>query len=67
MLGGLRNNLNVDRPEHVNTDEKRGEVRNGVLNRTVSGRPTVSRAILGGPLSDGAECVCDFPGATMPN
>ena len=79
VLRGLRNFLNIDRPEHHSTDrlKERGvEKRNGrhsnlrgrersVLYQTNIG--TVSRATLGRLLRDGAERVWAFPSATMPS
>ena len=79
MLRGLRNFLNMDRPEHHSTDPvkersvERGSSRHSTLegwewsvfNQTNIG--TVSRATLGRLLSDGAEHVWAFPSATMPS
>ena len=75
VLRGLRNFLNMDRPEHLSTDHpkkrgvEKGSGRQGrersVFNRTTIG--TVSRATLGRLLRDGAERVWAFPRATMPS
>ena len=79
MLRGLRNFLNMDRPEHHSTDRlKETGVEKGSGRRsTLQGRErsvfnqtnigTVSRAVLGRLLGDGAERVWAFPSATMPS
>ena len=77
VLRGLRNFLNMDRPEHHSIDRpKERGVESGrhstlqgrersVFNQTNTG--TVSRATLGRLLRDGAERVRGFPSATMPS
>ena len=79
VLRGLRNFLNMVRPEHHSTDcltERGVEKGNGrhstlqcrersVFNQANIG--TVSRATLGKLLRDGAERVWAFPSATMPS
>ena len=79
VLRGLRNFLNMDRPEHHSTDrlKERGvDIESGrhftlqgrkrsVFNQTNIG--TVSRATLGRLLRDGAECIWAFSSTTMPS
>ena len=79
VLRGLRNFLNMDKPEHHSMDlvkERRVEKGSGrhstlqgrersVFNQTNTG--TVSRATLGRLLRDGAERVWAFPSAAMPS
>ena len=79
LLRGLRNFLNMDRPEHHNIDrlEERGAEKGSGRHSTLRGRErsvfnqanigTVSRATLGRLLRDGAERVWAFPSATMPS
>ena len=79
VLGGLRNFLNMDRPEHHSTDrpKERGVEKGSSRHSTLKGRErsvfnqtnigTVSRATLGRLLRDGAERVWAFPSATMPS
>ena len=77
-LKGLRNFLNMDRPDHHSIDYlKEREVEkeaadipsSKVENDLCSTRniDTVSRATLGRLLRDGAERVWAFPSATMPS
>ena len=79
VLRGLRNFLNIDRPEHHSIDrfkERRVEKGSG-RHSTLQGRErsvfnqantgTVSRATLGRLLRDGPERVWTFPKATMPS
>ena len=79
VLRGLRNFLNMDRPEHHSIDRlKERGVKNGsgrhstlqgrersVLNQATIG--TVSRATLGRLLREGVERVWAFQSATMPS
>ena len=78
MPRGLRNFLNMDRPEHHSTDrlKERGVEKGSGRHSTLQGRErsvfnqtnigTVLRATLGRLLRKGAECVWAFPSATMP-
>ena len=79
FLKGLRNFLNMDRPEHHSTDrlKERGVEKGSGRHSTLQGRErsvfnqanidTVSKATLGRLLRDGAERVWAFPSATMPS
>ena len=82
VLRGLRNFLNMDRPEHDSTDglKERGVEKGSGRQSTLQGRErpvfngtyigntgTVLRATLGRLLRDGAEHVWAFPSATMPS
>ena len=79
VLRGLRNFLNMDRPEHHSIDrlKERGVEKGSGRHSTLQGRErsvfnqayigTVSRATLGRLLRDGAERVWAFPSATMPS
>ena len=78
-LRGLRNFLNMDKPEHHSTDhlKERGVEKGSGRHSTLQGRErsvfnqantgTVSRATLGRLLRDGAERVWAFPSAMMPS
>ena len=78
VLRGLRNFLNIDRPEHHSMDhlKERGVEKGSDRSSTLPGRErfvfnqtntgSISRATLGRLLTDGAERVCAFPSATMP-
>ena len=79
VLRGLRNFLNMDRPEHHRIDrlKERGVEKGSGRHSTFQGRErsvfnqtnigTVSRATFGRLLRDGAERVWAFPSATMPS
>ena len=79
VLRGLKNFLNMDRPEHHSTDrlKERGVEKGSGRHSTLQGRErsvlnqtnigTVSRATLGRLLTDGAERVKAFTSATMPS
>ena len=79
VLRGLRNFLNMDRPEHHSIDrlKERGVEKGSGRHSTLQGRErsvlnqtyigTVSRATLGRLLRDGAERVWAFPSASMPS
>ena len=79
VLRGLRNFLNMDRPEHHSIDhlKERGVEKGSGRHSTLHGRErsvvnqgntgTVSRATLGRPLREVAERVWAFPSATMPS
>ena len=79
VLRGLRNFLNMDRPEHHSIDrpKERGVEEGSGRHSNLQGREssvfnqanigTVSRATLGKMLRDGAERVWAFPTATMPS
>ena len=79
VLRGLRNFLNMDRPEHHSNDhlKERGVEKGSGRHSTLQGRQrsvfnqanigTVSRATLGRLLRDGTERVWAFPSATMPS
>ena len=79
VLRGVRNFLNMDRPEHHSTDrlDERGVEKGSGRHSTLQGRErsafnqtntdTVSRAALGRLLRDGAERVWAFPSSTMPS
>ena len=78
VLRGLRNFLNMDRPEHHSTDrlKERGMEKGSGRHSTLQGRErsvfnqthigTVLRAALGRLLRDGAGRLWAFPSATMP-
>ena len=78
MLRGLRNFLNMDRPEHHSTDhlKERGVEKGSSRHSTLQGQErsvfnqtnigTVSRATLGRLLRDGVEHIWAFLSATMP-
>ena len=78
-LRGLRNVLNMNRPEHQSTDrlKERGVEKGSGRHSTLQGREqsgfnqtntgTVLRATLGRLLRDGAKRVWTFPSATMPS
>ena len=79
VLRGLRNFLNMNRPENHSTDrlKERGVEKGSGRHSTFQGRErsvfnqtnigTVSRATLGRLLRDGVERVWAFPSATMPS
>ena len=79
VLRGLRNFLNMDRPQHHSTDllKERGVEKGSGRHSTLQGRErsvfsqtnidTVSRAILGRMLRDGVQRLWAFPSATMPS
>ena len=79
VLRGLKNFLNMDRPEHHSIDslKERGVEKGSGRHSTLQGRErsvfnqtnigTVSRAILGRLLRDGKERVWAFPSARMPS
>ena len=79
VLRGLKNFLNMDRPEHHSTDrvKERGVEKGSGRHFTLQGRErsvfnqtntgTVSRATLGRLLGDGAERAWAFPSAMMPS
>ena len=79
VLRGLRDFLNMDRPEHHSIDclKERGVEKGSGRHSTLQGRKrsefnqtntgTVSMATLGRLLRDGAARVWAFPGATMPS
>ena len=78
-LGGLRNFLDMDRPEHHSTDclKERGVEKGSDRHSTLQGRErsvfnranigTVLWATLGRLLRDDSERVWAFPSATMPS
>ena len=79
VLRGLRNFLNMDRPEYHSTDrlKERGVEKGSGRHSSLQGRErsvfnqtnigTVSRATLGRLLRDGAGRVWAFPSTTMPS
>ena len=79
VLRGLRNFLNMDRPEHHSTDrlKERGVEKGSGRHSTLQDRErsvfnqanigTVSGATLGKLLRDGAELVWAFPSVTIPS
>ena len=79
VLRGLRNSLNIDRPEHHSTDhpKERGVEKGSGRHSTLQGREqsvfnqaniaTVSRETLGRLLRDRVEHVWAFQSATMPS
>ena len=79
VLRGLRNFLNMDRPEHLSIDrlKERGAEKGSGRHSTLKGRErsvfyqknigTVSKAVLRRLLRDGAERVWAFPSAMMPS